>query len=191
MAKEPKAKTKKRNVKSSPERRCTKKPAKKKATRGAIKTCGDLGGKTAQGKPCSRKAQGKRCMSHGGKKPAGEGRKKKDITEKQVLALASINCSYEEMALILGCTEKTLSNRFYQVIQKGRAQMKSSLKRKQYTVAIGGNTTMLIWLGKNNLDQKDKQDVEHHGPGDGPIPHKMVVEFVGMDDVEKGEEPGD
>ncbi len=31
-----------------------------------------------------------------------------------------------------------------------------SLKRKQWEMAMGGNITMLIWLGKQNLGQTDK-----------------------------------
>jgi hypothetical protein len=30
-----------------------------------------------------------------------------------------------------------------------------SLKRKQYEVAMSGNVSMLIWLGKNILGQRD------------------------------------
>lgn len=33
-----------------------------------------------------------------------------------------------------------------------------SLRRKQIDVALGGNTVMLIWLGKQYLDQADKLD---------------------------------
>jgi len=35
------------------------------------------------------------------------------------------------------------------------------LKRKQVEVALAGNTTMLIWLGKQYLDQSDKVDNTH------------------------------
>lgn len=31
-----------------------------------------------------------------------------------------------------------------------------SLKRKQWEMAMNGNITMLIWLGKQNLGQTDK-----------------------------------
>lgn len=87
---------------------------------------------------------------------ADEGRPKKDIDEEQVLRLAAINCSYAEMAAVLGCDESTLTRRFAQVIKKGREQGNMSLKRKQYEIAMGGNVTMLIWLGKQRLDQREK-----------------------------------
>lgn len=38
-----------------------------------------------------------------------------------------------------------------------------SLRRKQIDVALAGNPTMLIWLGKQLLGQRDKQDIEHSG----------------------------
>ena len=38
---------------------------------------------------------------------------------------------------------------------KGRAETKQALRKAQIKSAIGGNTTMLIWLGKNILGQND------------------------------------
>lgn len=60
------------------------------------------------------------------------------------------------MAAVLNCSVDTLGRRFAEVIEKGRKQGNMSLKRKQYEVAMGGNVTMLIWLGKQRLDQTDK-----------------------------------
>jgi hypothetical protein len=82
-------------------------------------------------------------------------RPKKNIDPEQVKKLAAIQCSYAEMAAVLGCDESTLTRRFAQVIKEGREQGKMSLKRKQYEVAMAGNCTMLIWLGKNILGQKE------------------------------------
>ena len=41
-----------------------------------------------------------------------------------------------------------------------------SLRRKQYEVALSGNPSMLIWLGKNVLGQSDQvqQDVRDLPP---------------------------
>lgn len=43
--------------------------------------------------------------------------------------------------------------------QKGVARMHQSLRSKQYKLAMAGNVTMLIWLGKNELEQSDKKDL--------------------------------
>lgn len=83
-------------------------------------------------------------------------RPKKDIDPDQVTKLAMINCSYAEMAAVLDCDQSTLSRRFAQLIEKGRESGKMSLKRKQWEMAMGGNITMLVWLGKQLLGQTDK-----------------------------------
>jgi hypothetical protein len=36
------------------------------------------------------------------------------------------------------------------------------LRRKQLEKAMGGDSTMLIWLGKNMLGQSDKSEVKTH-----------------------------
>jgi AraC-like DNA-binding protein len=101
-------------------------------------------------------------------------RPRKKIDPEQVKKLAAIQCSYAEMAAVLGVNESTLTRRFAQVIKEGREHGRMSLKRKQYECAMGGNTTMLIWLGKQHLEQRDKQALEHSGPDGKPIEHKDV-----------------
>lgn len=39
-----------------------------------------------------------------------------------------------------------------------KAAMRTNLRKKQYDVAMAGNVSMLIWLGKNELGQTDKVD---------------------------------
>jgi len=104
-------------------------------------------------------------MKHtNGKRPLAAkpktGRPLLDIDPEQVKMLAMIDCSYAEMAAVLNCDPKTLSNRFSQVIEKGREEGKSSLKRAQFKAAMKGNPTMLIWLGKQRLGQADQQHLK-------------------------------
>lgn len=87
-------------------------------------------------------------------------RPKLEIDEKMVAQLAGINCSLSEMAAVLDCDAKTLTSRFSSTIEKGRETGKMSLKRKQWELAMSGNVTMLIWLGKIMLDQKDTSRIE-------------------------------
>ena len=79
------------------------------------------------------------------------------IDEKQVENLAAIDCSFEEMATILECSVSILHKRFSTVIERGRARGRSSLKRKQFEAAMVGDKTMLVWLGKVRLGQKETQ----------------------------------
>lgn len=82
------------------------------------------------------------------------------IDPDQVEQLAAINCSLEEMGAVLGCSADTLGRRFADAIKRGRERGRMSLKRKQYELAMAGNVTMLIWLGKQLLGQSDKQTVD-------------------------------
>lgn len=50
--------------------------------------------------------------------------------------------------------------------EHGRALGMLSLRRKQSEMAQEGNVTMLIWLGKQLLGQKDSTSIEHSGQVD-------------------------
>jgi len=90
------------------------------------------------------------------KKPAKiEGTNKYDIDPEKVETLASYFLSMREIAAFFAVDEGTIRKRFPQEIQKGREKGKGRLRQKQVEVALGGNTTMLIWLGKQYLGQAD------------------------------------
>ena len=76
------------------------------------------------------------------------GRPRVKIDEGQLEKLAAIECSFEEMASIVGCSVRTLHDNFRTVIEKGRAQARASLKRRQFELAMDGNATMLICWGR-------------------------------------------
>lgn len=82
----------------------------------------------------------------------------------QVYELASIMCTQTEIASVLGCSVRTLQRdeKFKEVFESGIESGKTSLRRAQYKTAMNGNVTMLIWLGKQYLDQKEpeKDDTE-------------------------------
>ena len=86
-------------------------------------------------------------------------RAKKEIPiEKQVEKLASCGLTNKEIAEALAYDENTLKRKFEIFLIKGKANLKQRLKRKQIEVALAGNVSMLIWLGKNYLGQADKID---------------------------------
>jgi predicted transcriptional regulator len=86
------------------------------------------------------------------------GRPRLEIDPKQVKALSSIGCTQEEIAAVMGCTVRTLRNRFAGEMRQGMETMRMSLRRWQYEKAKGGNVAMLIWLGKQYLGQREKAD---------------------------------
>ncbi len=98
-------------------------------------------------------------------KPTGKpnGRPKKIIDYQLVEDLASIFCTQEEIASIMKCDVRTLQrdDEFCRLYIKNIDNAKSSLRRVQYKKAMSGNTTMLIWLGKQYLGQSDKVVVDN------------------------------
>ncbi len=92
------------------------------------------------------------------------GRPQKPLDVNVLNGLAQIGATKEEMALVLGVDVKTLYNRNYsRLCEKGKALRKVSLRRWQTQAAEGGNVTMQIWLGKQELGQTDKVEALHAG----------------------------
>lgn len=84
------------------------------------------------------------------------GRPKLNIDPKLVYDLAAIGCKNTEIATIVGCSADTIDGRFSEEVQKGREDLKKSLRRWQLDAAKKGNVAMLIWLGKQMLGQTEK-----------------------------------
>ena len=105
------------------------------------------------------------------KKPKVNGRPKKEFDLELVENLASIGATYEDMAGVFDCSVSTIEDRMRKdpckkggdssrAHKKGQARLKVSLRREQIKLANQGNPTMLIWLGKQMLGQKDKSHNE-------------------------------
>lgn len=82
-----------------------------------------------------------------------------DIDPELVTKLASFGLVTEEIAAVAGCSKDTIERRFMEDMELGRQKRNASLRRKQFEVAMKGNTGMLIWLGKQYLDQRDRSEV--------------------------------
>ena len=85
----------------------------------------------------------------------GRGLRKRVVTPEDVYKLASIGCSDSEIARWFDIAETTLKYNFSEIIAKGRDDVKMTLRRAQIRLALSGNAVMLIWLGKNMLNQSD------------------------------------
>ena len=96
-----------------------------------------------------------------------KGRPKRLLNElgvETIKNLASIQCTDEEIASVLGCSVDLLTNKnnreaFLEAKEAGQLSGKASLRRMQFKTAEAGNATMQIWLGKQYLGQKDKQEM--------------------------------
>lgn len=84
------------------------------------------------------------------------------IDPKLVQDLAAIGCKTTEIASIVGCSVDTLDRRFADEMEKGRANLRMSLRRWQLEAAKKGSTAMLIWLGKQILQQTEKIEQVSH-----------------------------
>jgi len=88
------------------------------------------------------------------------------IDWKKVDQMCAMHCTGEEQAAVLNVDYDTLNAAckreqeccFSDYFKQKSSNGKMSLRRKQYTTAMDGNTTMLVWLGKNWLGQKDNHE---------------------------------
>lgn len=88
---------------------------------------------------------------------------KRDIDEKEVAKYALAGCYDKTIARLTGIPETTLKRRCGDLISKKRAERKYNLRIDQNKAARAGNPALLIFLGKNELDQKDTKDVNLGG----------------------------
>lgn len=75
------------------------------------------------------------------------------IDPRTLAGLAAIDCSYEEMAAVLGVSEETIRDNPENValVNKERLAGNMSLRRVMMTGALAGNASLLIWLSKTRL----------------------------------------
>lgn len=74
-------------------------------------------------------------------------------------ALAERGLTQDDCAAVLGISVDTIQRNHRDVYNLGLQKCKASLRRKQFEMALAGNVTMLVWLGKNLLGQSDKHEL--------------------------------
>jgi len=105
-------------------------------------------------------------------------------TLKNLKGLGQIQATTKECAAVLGVSEPTFikfkkdNPQAAEAYEFGLEEGKASLRRMQFTAARKGNATMLVWLGKQLLGQRDHRDLG--GPNGGPIP---VMDFSKIHDM--------
>ena len=112
------------------------------------------------------------------------GRKKRKFTKdqkKRIEEAAFTGCHLETIAILTDIPETTLKRRFGPIIAKKRAERRDELRKAQNRLASDGNPTMLIFLGKNDLQQVDKHETKHSGS----------IDLAGaLASLDRGEEKG-
>src|SRR3982074_2357512 len=84
-----------------------------------------------------------------------------EIDLKELERLSMMQCTDEEVAAWFGVTTRTIERRrqnakFAEVMDRGKAKGRISVRRMQMKLLEQGNATMGVWLGKNILGQTDE-----------------------------------
>lgn len=98
------------------------------------------------------------------------GRPKKNLTPKEwdsVKYMCMIHCTGEEIAGVMQMDYDTLNRNckdkygypISEYIKRNQANGKMSLRRAQWKSAESGNPTMLVWLGKQWLGQREQVEM--------------------------------
>lgn len=81
--------------------------------------------------------------------------KYKTVDRETIWRLATIQCSYAEIAQVVGLAEKTVKRKYKSLIEKGYDAGRKSLRRAMMEKGLQGDTRMLIWLSKQYLGHED------------------------------------
>ena len=108
-------------------------------------------------------------MGERGPQPGEGGAPRKVIDLDVARRAASLGCTSDEIATLLGIGRATFYNHLKEdtelkdALDEGRDQGRITLRRLQWQQAQIGKVTMQIWLGKQLLGQRDKHEVEQTG----------------------------
>ena len=112
-----------------------------------------------------------------------------DIPKTEFEDLLSFQCTKEDIAGFFHVSEKTIARfcqreyhkPFTEVAEEYRSSGRVSLRRAQYAAAKAGNVQMLIFLGKQWLNQTDKVETNLHAEGDINVKHGEVTRVIYYD----------
>ena len=81
-------------------------------------------------------------------------------TPEQLAMYGGALCTQQEVADILGITQQSVSEMlqkpaYKEAWERARSVTRYDVRRKQIDSALEGDRTMLIWVGKQVLDQRD------------------------------------
>jgi hypothetical protein len=107
------------------------------------------------------------------KKKSNRGRKKLVIDWDRVDKSLIAGSNGVQVAAMLGVHPETLYDKckeekkvfFSDYLQQKRQEGNDILLGKQFELASEGDKMMLIWLGKNRLDQSDKKEIKQQNTG--------------------------
>jgi len=118
--------------------------------------------------------------------------RKPACTPEQLAIYGGALCTQQEVADILGITQQSVSEMlkkpaYKEAWERARSVTRYDVRRKQIDAALDGDRTMLIWVGKQVLEQRDSpKEVEINQN----VQVKYIAEWGGKppDEVEGGAE---
>lgn len=83
----------------------------------------------------------------------------------------------KQVKLIQRHLEREWGMNYVQYREQKKEYRRAAISNKQFEVAMQGDKTMLIWLGKQYLDQREKSSHELSGPDGKPISSTTKIEL--------------
>jgi hypothetical protein len=121
--------------------------------------------------------------TQGGKRGRPEILKNDEITRNLIAGHAEYGCTLSEMAAMMKIDRGTLTGfidrhpEVKKAYDDADASSKRGLRKQQHELAMSGNPTMLIWLGKQRLDQHDRHELTGEG-GESLAPKTFNVTIL-------------
>lgn len=117
------------------------------------------------------------------------GRPEAEIDMAELEKLCAMQCTDDEIAAWFGVSTRTIERRrksveFNDVMDRGKAKGRVSLRRSLWKIANAGNPAANIFLSKNLLGYRDFLNTEHSGPAGGPIQIAARPDFSQLTDDE-------
>lgn len=97
------------------------------------------------------------------------GRPLKEVDEAEICQMILDGCSKRDIAALIGVDSRLIRTRFAALWKQKRAERRRTLLQQQNEACSKLNPALLIFRGKNELEQVDKQQSELTGKGGGPI----------------------
>ena len=96
-------------------------------------------------------------------------------TQNEVYELSKVGTRYEDIALVLGFSEDTLTKYYRNELDKGRIESNAIIAGTLFEKAKQGDTaSMMFWL-KTRAQWSEKNTTELTGEGGAPINIKVVT----------------
>ena len=96
-------------------------------------------------------------------------------TQKKVFELSTVGTRYEDIALVLGISDDTLTKYYKPELEKGRIEANAAVAGTLFEKAKQGDTSSMIFWLKTRAQWSEKNTTELTGEGGAPINIKVVT----------------